>query len=305
MALFRNIPVAVMLVQNFLFGAVYYAYLYYLPLYYQNVRDMSPLLSAVLTIPIVFCQSFFSILTGLYISHYKRYGEVIWAGFILWTIGSSLLTLFDRTLHIAAVVVISGIVGTAVGFIFQPTLVAMQAHCSKAQRAVVISNRNFLRSLGGAFGLAISAAVLQNSLKGALPAGFKSLADSTYTSPDYDQYSAADSEAIHDAYAKASRTVFIVLAPFVAVCLFGCFLVKDRGLTQPEDGDKPGEGAATDATVTQVGAEEEEDDEKEKDHEKQGETPRASVTVAPEVEETTTTTPTHAQQAEAREKSEK
>ncbi|KAK8174057.1 major facilitator superfamily domain-containing protein [Phyllosticta citrichinensis] len=290
LALFRNIPVAVMLLQNFFFGAVYYAYLYYLPLYFQNVRDMTPLLSAILTIPIVFCQSFFSIITGLYISHYKRYGEVIWAGFILWTIGSSLLTLYDRTLHIAAIVVISGIVGTAVGFIFQPTLVAMQAHCTKAQRAVVISNRNFLRSLGGAFGLAISAAVLQNSLKGSLPPAFKSLADSTYTSPDYSQYSAADGDAIHDAYAHASRTVFITLAPFVALCLLGCFFVKDNGLTRPDEEGQPGSGAATDATVTQVGPEEDDDG---KDQEKHGatdsETPRASVSVAPEGKEAPTT----------------
>ncbi|KAB2579523.1 putative mfs protein [Lasiodiplodia theobromae] len=238
LSLFKNIPVAVLIIQNFFYGVTYYAYLYYLPIYYQNVRNFSPLISACLTIPIVFFQSFSSIISGLYISHYKRYGEVIWAGFIIWTIGASLTTLFSRTLHIAAIVIISCLNGIGVGFVFQPTLVAMQAHATKAQRAVVISNRNFLRSLGGAFGLAISAAVLQNTLKKNMPAAYADLARSTYSTPDYSRYNAADSDAIHDAYAKASRAVFITLAPFIALCLFGCFFVKDRGLTRPDEMDQ-------------------------------------------------------------------
>ncbi|EOD50157.1 putative mfs protein [Neofusicoccum parvum UCRNP2] len=292
LSLFKNIPVAVMVFQNFFYGATYYAYLYYLPIYYQNVRDWSPLISACLTIPIVFFQSFASIISGLYISHYKRYGEVIWAGFILWTIGASLTTLFSRTLPIAAIVIISSINGIAVGFVFQPTLVAMQAHCTKAQRAVVISNRNFLRSLGGAFGLAISAAVLQNTLKKNLPAKYKSLAASTYSTPNYAQYSEADSDAIHDAYAKASRAVFITLAPFIALCLFGTFFVKDRGLTRPdevgEQQQSPGESQMQSQQVVSQDREmeedkdcasfmavpapvEEENEDKEKDNEKEQE----------------------------------
>lgn len=271
-----------MIFQNFFYGATYYAYLYYLPIYYQTVRGWTPLMSAILTIPIVFFQSFASILSGLYISHYKRYGEVIWAGFICWTIGAALTTLFSRTLHVAAIVIISSINGIAVGFVFQPTLVAMQAHCSKAQRAVVISNRNFYRSLGGACGLAISAAVLQNTLKRNLPEEFKSLAASTYSTPDYAQYSHADSEAIHDAYAKASRAVFITLAPFIALCLFGCFFIKDQGLTRPDEAQEvaPGgpeqvvsqgkevdDGEEKDAASFMVVPAPVEEDEKEKDDE--------------------------------------
>ncbi|KAL0256507.1 hypothetical protein SLS55_008902 [Diplodia seriata] len=262
LSLFKNIPVAVLIIQNFFYGVTYYSYLYYLPIYYQNVRNWTPLISACLTIPIVFFQSFASILSGLYISHYKRYGEVIWAGFIIWTIGASLTTLFSRTLHVAAIVIISSLNGIGVGLVFQPTLVAMQAHATKAQRAVVISNRNFLRSLGGAFGLAISAAVLQNTLKRNLPASHADLARSTYATPDYSRYDAADSDAIHDAYAKASRAVFITLAPFIALCLLGCFLVKDRGLTRPDEAGQqqtPAESQVQSQHVMSQDAEKEDD----------------------------------------------
>jgi MFS family permease len=83
--LWKNVPVAALLLQNFLLGIAWYSYIYYLPLYYQNAHGYSPIMSAVLTIPMVVAQSSFSILSGRYISQFKRYGEVIWSGFAIWT----------------------------------------------------------------------------------------------------------------------------------------------------------------------------------------------------------------------------
>jgi len=226
-----------MLLQNLFFGIVYYSQLYYLPLFFQQARQMSPLLSAALVLPITCAQMVASILSGQYISRRERYGEVIWTGFFLWTVGVGLTCIFNRRTPIGAVVVILLLQGIGVGFVFQPTLVALQAHCTKAQRAVVISNRNFLRSLGGAVGLAISAATLQNSLKRAMPAEFAWLADSSYNIPNFDTLKASPAQVdeILHAYAHASRTVFIMNVPFMALCLLGCLLIKDRGLQRPEE----------------------------------------------------------------------
>jgi len=235
-SLFRNPPVCVLLLQNFLFGIVYYSQLYYLPLFFQNARGMSPITSAVLVLPITAAQMTLSILSGQYISRRERYGEVIWLGFFLWTIGVGLTCMFDLNTPIAAIVVILLVQGAGVGLIFQPTLVALQAHCSKEQRAVVISNRNFLRSLGGAVGLAISAAALQNSLTKAMPPEFSSFV-SSYDTPDFEALGASPEQiqAVLQAYATASRTVFIMNVPFMGLCLIGCLLIKDRGLQRPDE----------------------------------------------------------------------
>jgi hypothetical protein len=83
---FKNKVVSAIFVQSFLFGAVYQANLYYLPLYYQNARGWSPIVSAAMTSPMVAAQSIFSITSGQYISRMKRYGEIIWIGFGLWTL---------------------------------------------------------------------------------------------------------------------------------------------------------------------------------------------------------------------------
>ncbi|KAI5196930.1 MFS general substrate transporter [Aureobasidium subglaciale] len=243
LSLFCNAPVCVLLLQNFFFGIVYYSQLYYLPLFFQNARRMSPIMSAALVLPITAAQMTLSILSGQYISRRERYGEVIWLGFFLWTLGVGLTCIFDLTTPIAAIVVILLIQGAGVGLIFQPTLVALQAHCTKGQRAVVISNRNFLRSLGGAVGLAISAAALQSSLKKAMPAEFAS-AFSSYDSPNFATLGASEEQiqAILQAYATASRTVFIMNVPFMAVCLLGCVLIKDRGLQRPDEPQSGGSG---------------------------------------------------------------
>lgn len=241
--LFKNPAVFAILTQNFLFGIVYYSHLYYLPIYYQNVRQYSPLMSAALTIPFVATQSSFSIVSGQYISRTKRYGEIIWIGFILWTLGSGLVLLFSREIPKWKIVLILLTEGAGVGFVFQPTLIAAQAHCTKRDRAVVISTRNFLRALGGAIGLAISSAIFSNSIKSRLntlatplPAGFKeTILASILSVPDLNKLTTGQRNEVLDAYMGASRSVFLLWVPIIGVCLCLCVLIKDKGLQRPDE----------------------------------------------------------------------
>ena len=143
------------------------------------------------------------------------------------------MLLFDRKTHPAVIAVIVAVMGIGIGFTFQPTLVAFQAHCTKKQRAVVISDRNFFRCLGGACNLAISAALLQATLKSNLPPGYEYLSDSTYSLPSKSSVPTAEWSRILDAYAKASRSVFILQVPLIGVCFIACLLIRDRGLEPP------------------------------------------------------------------------
>lgn len=217
---YKNPAVCAILIQNFLFGIVYYSHLYYLPIYYQNARQFSPLLSAALTIPFVAGQSFFSILSGQYVSRMKRYGEVIWTGYALWFLGTGLILLFNRTTPRWELAVILVIEGAGVGNVFQPTLVAAQAHSLKRDRAVVIGVRNFLRALGGAVGLALSSAVFSNvlkkrlnSLSTSLPASFKEeILASILRVPNLSTLTNVQKEEVLNAYMSGSKAVFIVVS---------------------------------------------------------------------------------------------
>ena len=233
--MFKRASVAAMLAQTFLFGTAYFSYLYFMPLYFQNVRGKSPLLAAVLQLPLVVTQSTFSTAGGYYISRMNRYGEIIWIGFGMWTLGAGLLVQCDETIGFGLISFFLVVMGIGTGFVFQPTLVALQAHCPKAQRAVVTSNRNFLRSSGGAVGLAVSSAVLANVLKASLPPRLVGVANSTFATPDLSMYTPADRIIIRQAYAAASRAVFIWCVPLAATALLLCFFIKDEGLQRKEE----------------------------------------------------------------------
>lgn len=233
--MYRKPSVAAMLLQSFLLGVCYYSYLYYLPIYYQNVHGYSILISAVLLLPLVVCQSVFSVISGQYLSRVGRYGELLWSGFGIWTFGAGLLILCNRYTSAGTISGFCILIGIGVGFTFQPTIVALQAHCSKAQRAVIISNRNLLRSLGGAVGLAISSALTGNVLKSSLPENLQSVAGSTFALPDLDTFSASDKIIIQDAYASASRAVFVFCTPVIGAAFLCNLFVKDKGLQRKEE----------------------------------------------------------------------
>ncbi|KAL1850146.1 hypothetical protein VTK73DRAFT_9744 [Phialemonium thermophilum] len=240
--LFKNLALNVVMVQNFLFGIVYYSSLYYLPTYYQNARRWNPSVSAALTIPIVVAQSVSSVLSGQYISCRKRYLEVLWTGYVLWTIGAGLRCLFGKTTAPVAIVFVLLLEGLGAGLTFQPTLIAAHAHSDNADRAIIVGIRNFVRCLGGACGLAISAAIYSNVYRRHAPAAAPS---SIYAQPDLSSLPGPQQIQIQVAYLAASRAVFIFWAPVIGLCLLSMVFIKDQGLSRPEkdDGDVETEGS--------------------------------------------------------------
>ena len=149
-------------------------------------------------------------------------------GFGLYTLGSSLMLLLTQNFSAAWCIVILCINGFGQGCCLQPTLVALQAHTAKSERATVISSRNFFRGLGAACGVAVSANVLQSGLKNALPEAYASIANSAYSIPkNLDPTILA---VIIPAFEHASHNVFLANIPVIAICLVGCIFVKDRGL---------------------------------------------------------------------------
>lgn len=150
-------------------GFVYWGNIYYIPLYLQNVLSYDPVVSGALLIPLVATQGIGSIVGGRLISSTGHYNPVLITSQLLWAPGAGLQILYNRTTPIWQIVVFGFLQGIGVGGAFQrkfsqrlvdpvtdryaASLVALLAHSKKADRAVVNSLRNFLRTLGGAVGL--------------------------------------------------------------------------------------------------------------------------------------------------------
>lgn len=168
-----------------------------------------------------------------------------------------LFCLFEEDTSLVVIIVAQIIMGAGVGNVFQPCLIALQAHSPKELRAVVISNRNFLRALGGAFGLACSSQILQFTLRHHLPAELSALVTSSYTLPSTQGLSVESIAAIKGAYAAGSHIVFVSLTPVIGLCLILCLGVKDCGITRKEEtrpaSEPPAEKSKSDPSSSSSG----------------------------------------------------
>jgi MFS family permease len=191
-------------------------------------------MSAVVFLSLVIPQSAASVVAGLYMSKFNRYIEVVWCGFGIWSVGSGLMVMADENTNLGLVAFFLILIGCGTGSIFQPTLVALQAQCPKEQRAVVTSNRNTLRSLGAAVSIAVSGSLLSNTLRRSLPDELQYLAADSFAAPDLDTFDPQQRKQISQAYASASRAVFIWSFVLIAISLALTTLVKDAGLSRKQ-----------------------------------------------------------------------
>ncbi|KAJ0311191.1 hypothetical protein COL5a_002393 [Colletotrichum fioriniae] len=201
--------------QTFLMGQAYFGNLFYLPIYFQSILNYEPLVSGALILPVIITTSGLSILSGQYMLRVGRYMPCILAGFFLWTLGNGLTILFDRDTGLEKLIPILVVVGAGIGLTLQPTLVGMYANSRAEDRAVTTGLRNFIRTIGGAFGLVVSGVILSNTLRRDLhgkdfvsDAVIAELTSSTYTL-DQKGFSDAEKAVILEAYMKGLHYIFV------------------------------------------------------------------------------------------------
>ncbi|KAI5825536.1 MFS general substrate transporter [Schizophyllum commune Tattone D] len=219
---------------NLFYGMVYYGNIYFLPIYYQKFRGFSELKSAALLLPLLLIQSVSGVLNGQVTMYTGGVKPQILVGFSLWLIGSGLQSTFKRATSIGKIVGILLVQGIGTGGILQTTLVAAQAAAPGKDRAVVTGTRNFFRTMGGAFGVAISNAILNNIISDELPAALPSdIRDSLLAGGSIDLPSSLPSdvaEGVYAAFEHGLHMVYVYYIPLIAVCLIMSLFLKDFGL---------------------------------------------------------------------------
>ncbi|KAE8154060.1 major facilitator superfamily domain-containing protein [Aspergillus avenaceus] len=231
------------LLQGTLHGFVYWANLFYVPVYLQNVRGYNPIMSGVIILPMVASHGVGSLISGQIISWAGHYKWTISVANFIWLVGVALQTLYTRTSPVWAICVIGFLQGIGIGCAFQPGLVALLAHSRKADRAVANSLRNFLRIMGGSVGLTVSGAILNNILQKRLRDILPSDSVAQITSSVYAlsslQLTPEQTEKVMDAYMAGIHANFIMYAPVIGVCFICAILVRDNGVAEKDH--KPGD----------------------------------------------------------------
>ncbi len=234
--------------------------LYYLPLYYEAAKDLSPILSGVALFPQTFTVAPASVIVGVAITLTGRYRWAIWSGWVLTTLGVGLLILLETNTPTVKWIFLNLVSGMGLGILYPAMSFSIQASASNADLPFAAAMFSFFRAFGQAIGVAVGGSVFQNSIKRNLqtyatlrPHAEEFSRDASalveyikHMSPDQ----AREKAKIVQAYVGALRTVWIVmcaLAAFTLVlsCLFTQGLSLERELETEQafkDGSKKGEG---------------------------------------------------------------
>lgn len=240
--IFKLPMVSLIFLSTFFFGMAYFSFLYYQPYYFEIVKDKDIVHTSLFVLPLVLCQAVMSAVSGQIITYTGHYIYVIITGYALWLLGNCLLLLWNENVNDGVNVVSLLIIGCGVGFTFQPSMVAVQAQAKKADRAVVISTRNVIRSFGGAVGIAVGSTTVSNSFLNnikqlekdnttKIPSSYlRYLETNIYSRFDTSSLTTKQTSAVRLMYVNALKNYFYLLIPFIAICLITSFFIKDRGL---------------------------------------------------------------------------
>ncbi|KAF2158439.1 hypothetical protein M409DRAFT_71642 [Zasmidium cellare ATCC 36951] len=234
-ALFCNRTIAAILAQNVLFGAVYYGFIYFVPLYLQVVREKQPVLASAIFVPYFATHGIWSTVSGLILSMLQNkgrrsYSYVLSFGFAIWTLAMGLLAWHSNRVAspLALFVVFEILVGLGTGSVFQNSIMAIRAQVTADLNAVAVSTRNVLRFFGGALGIAICSTVLENRLKYSMPWRLEWVSDTAFSRTPKDMLSPSDYLLVQHSYARAIAWIWYIATGMIALSLVLCLLIKDK-----------------------------------------------------------------------------
>ncbi|KAF2755071.1 MFS general substrate transporter [Pseudovirgaria hyperparasitica] len=167
--IFRRSMFAGYLVNFFAFGG-WLGALFYIPLHFQVVNDLSATEASLRLIPSIVCGVSGSLTAGFYM---QRTGKYYWLTVMCYTnltIGMSVVLLCSGILFnsVPGIMVGMCICAFSNGIGVTTSLIALIANCTYEDQAVVTACSYLFRSLGSVFGMCISASITNSTLRTSL-----------------------------------------------------------------------------------------------------------------------------------------
>lgn len=167
--LFRDRHNVVVLLLTFCHAFVFISAAYYLPLYFQTVLLVSPILSGVYALPQVLSLSIVSASTGAFIRKTGTYLPPIWFGVVMMTLGFGLFIDLKPYASWPRIIIYEIISGLGCGPLFQAPLVALQANIHPSDMATATATFGFVRQLSTAMSVVLGGVVYQNTMADRAP----------------------------------------------------------------------------------------------------------------------------------------
>ncbi|MFB7179002.1 DHA2 family efflux MFS transporter permease subunit [Streptomyces sp. NPDC056257] len=222
---------------SFVVGFAMFGAMVYLPTFLQVVQGVSPTMSGVHMLPMVFGMLISSTASGQIVSRTGRWKVFPIAGTGVTAIGLLLLHQLHRTSSTWEMSIYFFVFGAGLGLVMQVLVLVVQNAVSYADLGVATSGATFFRSIGASFGVAIFGTVFTNGLENKLAAslaGVRPPAGAGVAQLEADPRAITALPAgirprVLDAYAEAITDVFLYAVPIVLVAfVIACFLKEDK-----------------------------------------------------------------------------
>jgi len=263
-SIFNNWSSRLVYFQTFIHGLILWSLLYYLPIYYEAVKDFSPIITGIAVFPETFTVAPASIVVGIITSITGRYKWALWVGWVLTVLGMGLLYLQDVHTSTAAWVFLNLVPGLGTGILFAGMGIAIPSSAAAIDSAYAVAFFSFFRAFGQGVGVAIGGTIFQNMVQKKLQA-YPLLAP---FAAEYSKDAAGLVQVIKamqpglaktqlvQAYADSIKVIWVTMCGLAGVALVTCFFVREYSMDmqlQTEQGfkhhGKTGDVESSDVTV--------------------------------------------------------
>lgn len=250
MRLFSNWHNGAIFVTTFAHAMVFISGAYFLPLYFQTVLLVTPIISGVYTLPQVLTLSISSASTGITIRKTGRYKELISGGMLLMTLGFGLFINNQPYTSWPRLIIFQLIAGTGVGPNFQAPLVALQANIHPGDMAAATATFGFVRQIATSMSVVLGGVIYQNVLANEIPsleavlgpqttaklAGAFSLSDKSLIQ----SLPLAQRQAILDAFTYSLNRMWIFYAVLASLGFLTSLFITRKELSKSHEVAKTG-----------------------------------------------------------------
>ncbi|KAF5863281.1 hypothetical protein ETB97_010403 [Aspergillus alliaceus] len=238
--IFNNRTATVTYIGSIVQGLVLWCILYYLPLYFEAVKQYTPIIAGVALFPQTFTVAPSAIIVGFLITKTGAYRWAIWSGWALSTLGVGLMCYIKADSSIPQWLFINLVSGLGLGVLFPALTFAVQAATPSKNLAMAVAMFSFFRALGQCVGVAVGGVIFQNRMR-------KNLLTYPSLAPMADAYSqdaaglviaiagmeeGSDKTNLKDAYTDSLRIVYALCCGICGVALITSFLTEHYELDQ-------------------------------------------------------------------------